>query len=213
MFYHICLIIYREDASSYTAIVTPLRNSVMPDTMRPSDSNLVLSKSNAKTLCMRNAFDKATFQKHTQQLQKERNSKERLFLKNRKHILQRQTSLVSEMTTLEKRNDAGVDGKQELLSASSFYLLNDLLEQLTFPVRYRSRTAPSLKESPNQSEIDLQVSLPDIFATASGHKAKTTRGKRCTTEVKFKRQGAQNQETEEETCPLDYWKKIRKFRC
>ena len=74
MCYHISLVIYREDASSYTVIVTPLRNSVMPDTMRPSDSNLVLSKSNAKTLCMRNAFDKATFQKHTQQLQKERNS-------------------------------------------------------------------------------------------------------------------------------------------
>ena len=204
--------IYQEDASSYTVIVTPLRNSVMPDTRRPSDSNLVLSKSNAKILRMRNALDKAAFDKHTQQLQKERNSKERLFLKNRKHILQRQSSLVSEMTALEKRNDAGVDGKQELLSASSFYLLNDLPEQLPFTVRYRSRTAPSLKESPNQSELDSQVSLPDIFATASGDKVKTTREKRCTTEVKFKRKGAQNQETEEETCPLDYWKKIREFR-
>ena len=167
-------------ASSYTIVETPLRNRVMPDTMRPSDDNLVLSKSNAKILRMRNAVDKATFQKHTLQLQKERNSKERLFLKNRKHILQRQSSLVSEMTTLEKRNDAGGYGKQELLSASPFCLLNDPLEQLTFPFRYRSKTALSVKESPNQSErLDSRVSLPDIFATASGDKVKATREKPC----------------------------------
>ena len=197
-------------ASCYTIVETPLRNRLMPDTMRPIDDSLVLSKSNAKTLRMRNAVDKATFQKHTQQLQKERNSKERLFLKNRKHILQRQSSLVSEMTTLEKRNDAGVYGKQELLSASPLCLLNDPLELLTFPFRYRSKTALSLKESPNQSELYARVSLPDIFATASGDKVKTTREKRHTTEAKFKRKGDQNQETEEMS-PVDYWKKIREM--
>lgn len=198
-------------ASSYTIVETPLRNRVMPDTMRPSDDNLVLSKSNAKTLRMRNAVDKATFQKHTLQLQKERNSKERLFLKNRKHILQRQSSLVSEMTTLEKRNDAGGYGKQELLSASPFCLLNDPLEQLTFPFRYRSKTALSVKESPNQSErLDSRVSLPDIFATASADNVKATKEKRYATEVKVKRKGAQNQETEE-IFPVDYWKKIREM--
>ena len=57
----------------------------------------LLSRNNAKTLMVRNAINQATLQKEAQLLQKERNSGERLFLKKKKHILQRYSRIISEM--------------------------------------------------------------------------------------------------------------------
>ena len=180
--------------------------------MRPSDDDSVLSKNNAKALRRRNAIDAATFHKHTRQLEKERNSEERLFLKNRKLILQRQSGLVGNMSPRLKRNDIGSDGKQQVLSAScsSSFLVGDQQGQLGFLARYRSRTISSRESMPRQFDLRSQVSLPDIFAT-TGVKGKTAKEKRHE-QTKLKWRGPQNDTTDEETCRVDYWKKIRECR-
>ena len=174
--------------------------------MRPSGEEHVLSKSSAKALRVRNAINAATLNKETRQLQKEKNSEERLFLKKRERILQRQSSLVGELTPKLRRKQIDVNGKQRLLSASSLRLSDQ--HEHPFGPRFRSR-ALSLTDS--EVGESLPVSLPDIFATAKGK----TGTKTPNSEAKLRWNGYKNGnagEECEETCSIDYWKKLRDCR-
>ena len=170
--------------------------------MSSSHNGLVLSKHNAKRLRARNAIDAATLDKETRQLQKEKNSEERLFLKNRKHILQRQSSLVGELTPkLRDKESVSSTGGHRLLSASSLRV-SDQQERQFLP-RCRSRTLPS-----STGGDPLSVSLPDIFAASTG---KTKANK----DTKLKWRGSQNSKESkeyEETCKIDYWARLRECR-
>lgn len=112
----------------------------------------LLSRNNAKTLLVRNAINQATLQKEAQLLQKERNSGERLFLKKKKHILQRQSRIISEM------------GHQRPLSSSSLQLENTV-------TRWNSETnlAELLSPKPRRKEIDgekrSQMSPSSLFSS------------------------------------------------
>ena len=59
--------------------------------MKSSDEESPLSKNNAHICLVRNAMEQATLSKEVQQLQKERNSEERSFLKTKEHLLQQQS--------------------------------------------------------------------------------------------------------------------------
>lgn len=170
--------------------------------MSSSHGGPVLSKHNAKRLCARNAIDAATLDKETRQLQKEKKSEERLFLKNRKHILQRQSSLVGDLTPkLKKKESVSSTGGQQLLSASSLRV-PDQQEQQFLP-RCRSRTLSS-----STGGDPLSVSLPDIFAVSTG---KT----RANNDTKLKWKGSrtsEEREESEETCKIDYWARLRECR-
>lgn len=104
---------------------------------RKNDPLALLSRNNAKTLLVRNAINQATLQKEAKLLQKERNSGERLFLKKKKHILQRQSKIISEM------------GHQRPLSSFSLQLENEV-------TRWNSETnlAGTLTPQPRRKEID-----------------------------------------------------------
>lgn len=60
------------------------------------ESPMLLSKKTTKTLLMRNAINQETLKKQSRLLEKEKSSEERLFLKKREHLLQRQVTRVLE---------------------------------------------------------------------------------------------------------------------
>ena len=174
--------------------------------MRPNNEEQVLSKSSAKALRARNAIDAATLDKETRQLQKERSSEERLFLKKREHFLQRQSSLVGELTPKLRRKEIDLNGKQRLLSASSLRLSDQ--QEHPFGPRSRSRTLSSTDSLAGDSSLVL---LPDIFATSNG-KTGTTK---LNSETKLRWNGYKKGKAGEEceqTCSIDNWKKLRDCR-
>ena len=169
--------------------------------MKPSNEELLLSKNSAKTLLVRNAVDAATLVRETRQLQKERTSEERLLLKKREHMLQRQSSLVGELTPKLRRKD--INGRQRILSASTFPLTDQHIPPLYH--RYKSKTASGLVRSNS-----VTGSLPDIYATAQG---KTGLGKlKDDTKRRWKGCNRKNGGECEETCSTDDWKELENCR-
>lgn len=171
--------------------------------MKSSNEELVLSKSSAKHLRVRNAIEAATLSKETRQLQKERKYEERLFFKKREHILQRQSSLVEELTPKLRKEDIDANpSRPRILSASKFPLFDK--QSLNSP-RSRRRTFPEF-----ESKNSLAVSLPDIHATCQ---RKPGQNKLNTSERS--RKGCNRRPGEdkcEETCSIDEWKEMRKCR-
>lgn len=184
----------------------------------------LLSRNNAKTLLVRNAINQATLQKEAQLLQKERNSGERLFLKKKKHILQRQSRIISEM------------GHQRPLSSRSLQLENTV-------TRWNSETnlAEVLSPKPRRKEIDGEkiirssdleestprprrntfsslnrsnsvICLPDIRATSGG----LTREKKYIEKKRLWQPPNSGKTTEsldaEAVCALHDWKELQKCR-
>ena len=184
----------------------------------------LLSRNNAKTLLVRNAINQATLQKEAQLLQKERNSGERLFLKKKKHILQRQSRIISEM------------GHQRPLSSRSLQLENTV-------TRWNSETnlAEVLSPKPRRKEIDGEkiirssdleestprprrntfsslnrsnsvICLPDIRATSGG----LTREKKYIEKKRLWQPPNSGKTAEsldaEAVCALHDWKELQKCR-
>ena len=170
------------------------RNKMKPTKEEPL---ALLSKNSAKTLLMRNAIDAATLNKETRQIQRERNSEQRLFLKKKEHILRRQSSLVEELTPKLRRKYIEINKQQQLLSSSSFALP----DERTFSSRSRS------------SSLSSAVSLPDIYATTPQRK---TAANKMNEDSNRRWKGSKKNAREsvyEETCPLDAdWKELRKCR-
>ena len=162
--------------------------------MKPGKEEPVclLSKNTAKTLLVRNAIDATTLSKETRQIQKQRNSEQRLFLKKREHMLQRQSSLRESSPNLRRKSDES-NKQQRLLSASSFLSADD---ERPMSARSRSSTLSSLSSSSN-----LAVSLPDIFAASQ-----KTGTNRMSEDAKRHWKG-------EESCPInDDWMELRQCR-
>lgn len=202
---------------------------------RDKEPLTLLSKNNAKTLLVRNAINQATLQKEAQLLQKERNSGERLFLKKKKHILQRQSRIFSEMghqrplsscslqleNTVTKwsseTNLAGVlspkprskeiDGnKKSQVLSSSFALSSEGADKESTP-RPRRKTFSSLTRS------NSVICFPDIHATSSGGLT----GEKKYIEKKRLWQTPNSGKTgeglgAEAVCVVDDWKELRKCR-
>lgn len=80
--------------------------------MMNTGEDILLTKNNARTLLFRNAHDAASFKKEQRFLQKEWNSEEKLFQKQREQMLQRQSHLTEELSPRSKR-------KQQTLSIST----------------------------------------------------------------------------------------------
>lgn len=201
---------------------------------RDKEPLTLLSKNNAKTLLVRNAINQATLQKEAQLLQKERNSGERLFLKKKKHILQRQSRIFSEMghqrplsscslqleNTVTKwsseTNLAGVlspkprskeiDGnKKSQTLSSSFALSSEGADKESTP-RPRRKTFSSLTRS------NSVICFPDIHATSGG-----LTGEKKYVEKKWLWQTPNSGKTgeglgAEAVCVVDDWKELRKCR-
>lgn len=192
---------------------------------------VLLSKNNAKTLLVRNAIDQASLTKEARLLEKERCSGERLFLKKKKHLLERHTKIMYEMgqrplsscslpqeNVMAKWNSetnlAGIlspkpggkesDGntkKQRLLSFSSEG------DDIQFSPRPRSKTFSSMTRS------NSMIFLPDIHAT-SPH---GLTGEKKYIDKKRLWKGPNNQKTggglnAENVCVVDEWKDLRKCR-
>ena len=202
---------------------------------RKKEPPTLLSRNNAKTLMARNAINQATLQKEARLLQKERNSGERLFLKKRKHILQRQSKIISEMghqrplssCSLQMENSvtrwnsetnlAGVltpqprrketDGNNKSRLASSSFSSSDFEggDNESTP-RPRRNTFSSLSRS------NSVICLPDIRATSGGLTGeKKNIGKNrlwqpSNSGKTLERFGA------EAVCVLDDWRELRKCR-
>ncbi|KAJ7370689.1 hypothetical protein OS493_030441 [Desmophyllum pertusum] len=196
---------------------------------------ICLSKNNAKTLLVRNAIDQATLNKEVRQLQKERNSGQRLFLKKKEHLLQRQSTRIFEtsqrplsslsltqLAVTKWRNEttknslAGrelsssklgrKDGNKSQMSlSSSLPLLSEGTENLS-RFRPRNKTLSSLSFSHSTTS-----SLPDIHTASSG-----TAGKKYTdTEQPRQVSNKVNKEKTElrmENYDIDEWKELRKCR-
>lgn len=170
--------------------------------MKPGKEEPVslLSKNTAKTLLVRNAIDATTLSKETRQIQKQRNSEQRLFLKKREHMLQRQSSLRESSPNLRRKSDES-NKQQRLLSASSFLSADD---ERPMKALSRSSTLSSLSSSSS-----LAVSLPDIFA-ASQWKTGTNRMSEV---AKRHWKGEKKSVSQEESCPInDDWMELRQCR-
>lgn len=190
---------------------------------------VLLSKNNAKTLLVRNAIDQATLTKEARLLQKERNSGERLFLKKKKHLLERQSRIMYEMgqrplsscsvqldNAVTKWNSetnlAGIlspkpgrkqtDGntKRQRLLSSSFSASSEEDDKQSTP-RARSKPFSSLTRS------NSMISLPDIHATSHG-----LTGEKKYIDKKRSWQISNSQKTSESVCVVDDWKELRKCR-
>ena len=193
----------------------------------------LLSRNNAKTLLVRNAINQATLQKEAQLLQKERNSGERLFLKKKKHLLQRQSRIISKMghqrplsscslqledtvtrwnseTNLARvlspkprRKEIDGDNKSQILS-SSFSSSEEAVKQST--PRPRRNTFSSLNRS------NSAICLPDIGAISGG----LTREKKYIEKKRLWQlpNGGKTAENfgADDVCVLDDWKELRKCR-
>ena len=195
----------------------------------------LLSRNNAKTLMVRNAINQATLQKEAQLLQKERNSGERLFLKKKKHILQRHSRIISEMghqrplsscslpleNTVTRWNSekdlAGVlspkprgktiDGNNKSrLSSASFSSSDFQGDDNESTPRPRRNTFSSLSRS------NSVICLPDIRATSAGltGEKKNIQNKRLWQPPNDGK--AAERFDEEAVCVLDDWKELRKCR-
>lgn len=192
----------------------------------------LLSRNNAKTLLVRNAINQATLQKEAQLLQKERNSGERLFLKKKKHILQRQSRIISEMghqrplsscslqleNTVTRWNSETnlaevlspkprrkeTDGEKRSQMSSSSLSSSDL-EEFT-PRRPRRNTFSSLNRS------NSVICLPDIRATSGG----LTREKKYIEKKRLWQPPNSGKTAEsldaEAVCALHDWKELEKCR-
>lgn len=170
--------------------------------MKPGKEEPVslLSKNTAKTLLARNAIDAATLSKETRQIQKQRNSEQRLFLKKREHILKRQSSLRESSPNL-RRKSAESNKQQRLLSASSFLSADD---ERPMSARSRSSTLSSLSSSSN-----LAVSLPDIYAASQWITGTNT----MSDVAKRQWKGDNKNVSQEESCPVnDDWTELRQCR-
>ena len=168
--------------------------------MKPGskESFLLLSKSNAKILLVRNAMDQASLKKETRLLEKERNTEEKSFLKTREHLLQQQsarmceisprpltscslqaveyavskgrsgTQFAEELSPKLRRKDHDGNHKMQTSLSSSLPLLCDGSSKQSSP-RFRRKAPSSLVSS----------SLPDIRVTSNNG---TTEGKATKTE-------------------------------
>lgn len=197
---------------------------------RKKEPLALLSRNNAKTLLVRNAINQATLQKEAQLLRKERNSGERLFLKKKKHILQRQSRIISEMghqrplssCSLQMENAvtrwnsetnlAGVltpqprrkeiDGNNKSRLASSSFSSSDFEgDDNESTPRPRRNTFSSLSRS------NSVICLPDIRATSAG-----LTGEKKNIEKKRLWRPPNNGKTAEAVCALDEWKELRNCR-
>lgn len=120
--------------------------------MKPSnEQDILLSKSNARTLLFRNAHDAASLKIEERLLQREWNSEEKLFLKQRDQMLQRRSNLAGELSPRPRRK-AENNTKGNLLSVST----SSLPEQLSPP---RSRVM--IARSKTFSDADCQSVTSD----------------------------------------------------
>ena len=190
---------------------------------------ILLSKNNAKTLLVRNAIDQATLTKEAKLLQKERNTGERLFLKKKKHLLERQSQIMYEkdqrplsscslqlensvakwnsetnlagiLSPKPARKETNGNSKRETLLSSSFFLSYKGDDTHSSP-RPRSKTFSSLTRS------NSMISLPDIHATSHG-----LTGEKKSINKKLSWQMSNSQKTGEAVCVLDDWNELRKCR-
>ncbi|KAJ7370691.1 hypothetical protein OS493_030443 [Desmophyllum pertusum] len=202
---------------------------------------ILLSKNNAKALLTRNALDQATLKKEARLLQKEINSGERLFLKKREHLLQRQSRIISEMgkrplsscsvqqeSTLltskwkSETNLAGElsspklgrkDGnnKSQRLLFSSLSLPSEGTDNESLSPRLRRKAFSSLSQDSHSG-----ISLPSIHATARGttgaRKKYITDTKRLWHGVSGKEKSGNGFCTEPVCVAVDKWKELRKCR-
>lgn len=201
--------------------------------MKPSNENVLLSKNSAKILLVRNAMNQAKLTKEARQLEKERHSEERLFLKKREHLLKQQsarnleigrrplsscssfqpegaltkwkseTSLAEELSPKPRRRNMVGYHKKQTVLSSSFPLLSEGLAKQPSP-----QTRRRALTFPSCSHT--ASSLPDIHAATNG----TTGGKRYTdTNITSK---LSNKKTsgglDAETCVADNWKELEKCR-
>ena len=192
---------------------------------------VLLSKNITKTLLVRNAMNQATLKKEARLIQKERNSGERLFLKKKKHLLERQSRIMCEVgqrplssCSLHQENAVTKWNSErnlaKILTPKPGRKLKDTdgnakrqrLLSCPFPLsfegddnqsspRVRSKTISSLTRS------NSMISLPDIHATSHG-----LTGERQYIEKKPSWQLPSHQKTDDSVCVLDDWKELRKCR-
>ena len=135
--------------------------------MKPSGDDILLSKNNAKTLLFRNAVNTATLKEETRWLQKEWKSEEKLFLKQREQMLQRQSNLVDELSPRSRRKELDANLKRQMLSASS----TSLPEQSSPP-----RTRVTVSRSKTFSDSDRQpVSTEAVNVSPSNSSSSLTK--------------------------------------
>ena len=94
--------------------------------MTPSRADTLLSKNNAKTLLFRNAHDAAELEKEERMLLHERRSEEKLFLKEREHMLQRQLFLAEELSPRARRKEMGYHSSTRQIKSSSLLPLPNI---------------------------------------------------------------------------------------
>ena len=195
---------------------------------------VLLSKNNAKTLLVRNAIDQATLKKEARLLEKERCSGERLFLKKKKHLLERHSKIMYEMgqrplsscslppenavtkwnsetnlagTLSPKPERKQTDGNVINTKRHRLLSLSSEGDDNQSSPRPRSKTFSSLTRS------NSMISLPDIHAT-SPH---GLTGEKKYIDEKRLWKVSNNQQTgdglnAENVCVVDKWKDLRKCR-
>lgn len=164
-----------------------------PTKMKPSNSEeMLLSKSSAKLLLVRNAIDDGTLKKEARMLQKERKAGQRLYVKTREHLLQqrskvsetnqrplssrsshvenavtqwkRDTNMAKQLSPQPKRKQIDVNKGGQMLLSSSFPSLSEGADkQPDLSPRSRNRALTSLGQYSSTTS-----SLPDIHAASSG---------------------------------------------
>lgn len=191
---------------------------------------VLLSKHNSRSLLVRNAIDQDTLRKQARLLEKEKNSGERLFLKKREHLLQRQVTRVLETSqsrpssscslenvvtkwknaaTLAREYSQSprprrkeIDGSNKQMRPFSSLSFQSDKDDKKPRLTTRSKTFPPLASD---------VSLPDIHATSNG----ITRGKKCSDKqgsVSKCREKTEDGSCTETVCIVDDWKSLRKCR-
>ena len=196
-----------------------------------NEQPVLLSKHNSRSLLVRNAIDQDTLRKQARLLEKEKNSGERLFLKKREHLLQRQVTriletsqsrpssscslenvvtkwknaatLARECSQSPKPRRKEIDGSNKQMRPFSSLSLQSDNDDKKPRFTTRNKTFPSLAS---------EVSLPDIHATSNG----ITRGKKYNVVQRSVSNCRENTGdgscTETAVCIGDDWKSLRKCR-
>lgn len=129
----------------------------------------LLTKNNARTLFLRNAHDAASLKKAQRFLQKEWKSEEKLFQKQREHILQRQSHLVEERSPKPKHKELILPISTQLLPEPPATIL---------VTRPRGKT---FCEADNRSTISeaIKTSLPTLSIPAGTEQVSPSLTKRA----------------------------------
>ena len=198
------------------------------------DASILLSKNITRTLLVKNAISQETFKKQSRLLEKEKNSEERLFLKKKEHLLQRQafrnsgtlmsqrtlssTSLIPPETTVTRwKSDTNLD--RELSPASPRprrqdvddnngrqNLLSSWLPLLSEGADKKSRPHKSLPSLSQYS--DTATSLPDIQGALGRKKIKKYSDSKRPRPLS----NHNKEKTGVESSVVDDWKELRKIR-